>query len=135
VFWRWFGACFAPAAVPFVLKWLGLLVDGRFVGPFLILGNAELSMAASILSSSAALDLYLISGRSETEKTNVSILALVTALIGAGFYGLASEASPGASTKYDWLVALVSVVVYGLAALASWFSLRIAEEVRAYDRD
>lgn len=134
MFWRWFGACFALAAVPFLLKGLGLFVYEEPSGFFLILGNADLALAASILSSSAALDLYLINGRSQTDKSSVFLLALLTSLIGAGFYGIASEASPGGRSADDGLVTLVSAVVYCLAALASWFSLRVAEEVRDYDR-
>lgn len=134
MFWRWFGACFALAAVPFLLKFLARFVYEEPSGLFLILGNAELALAASILSSSAALDLYLISGRSQTDKSSVFLLALMVSLIGAGFYGVASgDASEGRSAN-DMLVTFVSAAVYSVAAAASWFSLRVAEEVRDYDR-
>ena len=127
VFWRWLGGTLAFAAVPFLLKGLVLWSYGEPTGFFAILGNGDLALAASILSSSALLSLYLIDRRNRADKAGFFIATAVVSLIGIGYYGAVSKSLPNPRTADDVSVTLVSIVVYLLAAISSWYSLSIAE--------
>jgi hypothetical protein len=132
-FWQWLGASFVFAAVPFLLKGLVLFSYGEPTGFFTILGNGDLALPASILSSSALLTLYLIDKRDTADKTSFFIATLVVALFAIGYYGSVSKAFPNPRTADDVSVTFVSGFLYLCATIASWYSLRIAEEERTHD--
>ena len=114
------------------------LVLRRPTGFFAILGNGDLALAASILSSSALLSLYLIDTRNRADKAGFFIATAVVSLIGIGYYGAVSKSLPNPRTAGDVSVTLVSIVVYLLAAISSWYSLSIAEgekEEATHDSD
>lgn len=134
-FWQWLGGSLVFAAVPFLLKALVLLSYGEPAGPFTILGNGDLALAASILSSSALLTLYLIDKRNTADKTSFFIATVAVSLIAIGYYGAVSKAFPNPRAADDASVTLVSIIVYLFASISSWYSLRIAEEERTNDPD
>lgn len=134
-FWKWLGGSFAFAAIPFLLKGLVLFSYGEPTGFYTILGNGDLALAASILSSSALLTLYLIDKRDTADKTGFFIATVVVSLLAIGYYGAVSKAFPNPRAADDMSVTLVSLVLYLLATISSWYSLRIAEEERSRDSD
>lgn len=134
-FWKWLGGSFAFAAIPFVLKGLVLFSYGEPAGFFTILGNGDLALAASILSSSALLTLYLIDKRNTADKAGFFIATAVFSSIAIGYYSAVSKAFPNPRAADDMSVTFVSTVLYLIAAISSWYSLRLAEEERSSDPD
>lgn len=134
-FWKWLGGSFAFAAIPFVLKGMVLWSYGEPTGFFTILGNGDLALAASILSSSALLTLYLIDKRDTADKTGFFIATVMVSSIAIGYYAAVSKAFPNPRAADDMSVTLVSSVLYLIAAISSWYSLRLAEEERSRGSD
>lgn len=131
-FWQWFGGCVVFALVPFALEYLVARSYGRPVGIVDVFGNADLCLAASLLSCAGTLNLYLSVRSSPTEGVGLFLMTLTVAVFSLGYYAAVTRTFPDNAGADAFSVACVSGMIYLAAIIFSWFGRRVAEQGRAY---
>ena len=93
-FWQWFGGCVVFALIPFGLRFVVARSYGQGVTIVDVFGNADLCLAASLLSCAGVLDLFMSLRRTQTEGVGLLLVTLTTAVFAIGYYAAASRTFP-----------------------------------------